>query len=156
MEKKYYIIYITVRGGQLSPLNFCLLAGATEPQIPGQPDTRTVSSPRQSTLWTVKCSLHYALKICTFFFIFICYHLHPSTSLHLFLFYSILSSIPQLYTAIDLSIFVYLYLHMCIFFTLILFFIVFVYWKLMSLKKEIPCMRKAYLAIKLFLILIKF
>ncbi len=37
-------------------LNFCHLAGASEPQIPGQPGTRTVSSPRQSTLWTVKCS----------------------------------------------------------------------------------------------------
>ncbi len=30
--------------------NFCHLAGATEPQIPGQPGTRTVSSPRQSPL----------------------------------------------------------------------------------------------------------
>ncbi len=31
-------------------LNVCHLAGATEPQLPGQPGTRTVSSPRQSTL----------------------------------------------------------------------------------------------------------
>ncbi len=144
MEKQYYIIYITVRGGQLSPLNFCLLAGATEPQIPGQPGTRTVSSPRQSTLWTVKCSLHYALKMCKKTCIFICYHLHPSTSLHLILFYSILSSIPQLYTAIDLSIFVYLYLHMCIFFILILFFIVSVYWKLMSQKKCLVCKKHTW------------
>ncbi len=31
-------------------LNFCHLAGATEPQLPGQSDTRSVSSPRQFTL----------------------------------------------------------------------------------------------------------
>ncbi len=108
--KKYIILYTLLFVGDSYPFKLLLLAGATEPQIPGQPDTRTVSSPRQSTLWTVKCSLHYALKICTFFFIFICYHLHPSTSLHLFLFYSILSSIPQLYTAIELSIFGLIYI----------------------------------------------
>ncbi len=32
----------------ISFLNFCHLAGTTEPQRPGQPGTRTVSSPRQS------------------------------------------------------------------------------------------------------------
>ncbi len=75
------------------------------------PGTRTVSSLRQSTLWTGKCSPHYAIKMCNNL-IFICYHLHPSTSLHLILFYSILSSIAQLYIQfIYFSIFVYLYLH---------------------------------------------
>ncbi len=39
---------------------------------------------------------HYAITMCNDF-IFIYYHLHPSTSLHIFLFYSILSSIVQLY-----------------------------------------------------------
>ncbi len=39
---------------------------------------------------------HYAITMCNDF-IFIYYHLHPSTYLHIFLFYSILSSIVQLY-----------------------------------------------------------
>ncbi len=126
-------------------LNFCHLAGAKEPQIPGQPGTRTVSSPRQSTLWTVKCSPHYAIKMCNNL-IFICYHLHSSTSLHLILFYFILSSIAQLYIQFNyFSIFVYLYLHMYIFLFSSYFYclcvLVSVYWKLMSLK-QIPCMRK--------------
>ncbi len=33
---------------------FCHLAGAIEPQLPGQPGTLPVSPPRQSALWTVK------------------------------------------------------------------------------------------------------
>ncbi len=37
---------------------FCHLAGAIEPQLPGQPGTLPVSPPRQSALWTVKCPPH--------------------------------------------------------------------------------------------------
>ncbi len=95
LRKSLWIPHIQV----IPFLNFCHLAGATEPQIPGQPGTRTDSSPRQSTLWTVKCPPpppHYAITMCNNL-IYICYHLHPRTSLHLFLFYSILSSIAQLY-----------------------------------------------------------
>ncbi len=39
--------------------------------------------------YEVKCSPHYAIKMCNNL-IFICYHLHPSTSLYLILFYCIL------------------------------------------------------------------
>ncbi len=87
LRKSLWIPHIQV----IPFLNFCHLAGATEPQIPGQPGTRTVYSPRQSTLWAVKCSPHYAIKMCNNL-IFICYHLHPSTSLHLILFHSIIYS----------------------------------------------------------------
>ncbi len=59
--------------------------------------TITGSSPRQSTLWTVKCpSPHYAITMCNNL-ICICYHLHPSTSLCLLLLYSNLLFIAQLY-----------------------------------------------------------
>ncbi len=70
-------------------LNFCHLAGATEPQIPGQPDTRTVSSPRQSTLWTIKCSSHCAIKICAIIlYLFVTTYIlvHPCILLYSILF----------------------------------------------------------------------
>ncbi len=107
-------------------LNFCHLAGAKEPQIPGQPGTRTVSSPRQSTLWTVKCSPHYAIKMCNNL-IFICYHLHSSTSLHLILFYFILSSIAQPYIQFNYFSILSIYIYICIFFYSHLIFIVCVF-----------------------------
>ncbi len=115
MEKQYYIIYITVRVGQLSPLNFCLLAGATEPQIPGQPGTRTVSSPRQSTLWTVKCSLHYALKMCkknVYLFVTTSILAHPCISFYSIPFYHQYHSCTQLLICPFLSIYIYI----CVFF----------------------------------------
>ncbi len=106
-------------------LNFCHLAGASEPQIPGQPGTRTVSSPRQSILWTVKCSPHCAIKICaiTLYLFVTAYTLvHPCISLY---YIPILSSIAQLYIKFILFFKkkLYLYLHVC-FFILILSFIV--------------------------------
>ncbi len=51
LRKSLWIPHIQV----IPFFNFCHLAGATEPQLPGQSGTRTVSSPRQSNLWTVKC-----------------------------------------------------------------------------------------------------
>ncbi len=145
LRKSLWIPHIQV----IPFLNFCHLAGTSEPQIPGQPGTRTVSSPRQSTLWTVKCSPHYAITMCNNLII-ICYHLHPSTSLHLFLFYSILSSIAQLYIQFiyfsnDFS-FHFLCIYNVYFFYSHLIFIVCV--SLLSLwtgslwHKQIPCMRK--------------
>ncbi len=46
LRKSLWIPHIQV----IHFLNFCHLAGATEPQLQGQSGTRTVSSPRQSTL----------------------------------------------------------------------------------------------------------
>ncbi len=46
----------------ISFLNLCQLVGTTGHRTPGQPGTRKVSSPRQS--WTIKCSPHFAIKIC--------------------------------------------------------------------------------------------
>ncbi len=119
------------------------------------PNTRTARHPRQFTLWTVKCPPppHYAISMCNNL-IFICYHLHPSTSLHLLLFFSIPSSIAQLYIQsfmfhmIFFLFFVYLYLHVY-FFNSHLIFIVCV--SLLSVNcdtKTNSLYAQAYLAIK--------
>ncbi len=136
-------------------LNFCHLAGATEPQIPGQPGTRTVSSPRQSTLWKGKLFPHYGIYMCNNL-IFICYHLHPSKYLHLILFYSIISSKAQLYIQYIYFSFFCLFIYVY-FFNLILY--VFSVCSCLCVLETYVTKTKSlyaqtYLAIKLFLILI--
>ncbi len=155
LRKSLWIPHIQV----IPFLNVCHLADATEPQIPGQPGTRTVSSPRQSTLWTVKCSPHYAIKMCSNL-IFICYHLHPSTSLHLIIFHSIIYST----TVHTIYLFFNIFFNFCLFiFTYVYFFILILF--LLSVccclcvleayvTKTNSLYVQSYLAIMLFLILI--
>ncbi len=80
--------------------------------------------PRQSILWTVKCSPHCAIKMCNNLK-FICYRLHPSTSLHLTLLYSYSiiysTTVHKIYFIFQKKI---LFIFTCVFFILILFFIV--------------------------------
>ncbi len=96
---------------------------------------------------------HYAITMCNNLK-FICHHLHPNTSLHLLLFYPILSSIAQLYIQSFMfqiiflnflfQFFLFIYIHICVFFILILFFclcvvVVSVNWKLMTQNKFLVC-----------------
>ncbi len=85
---------------------------------------------------------YYAITMCNNL-IFICYHLHPNTSLHLLIFYSILSSITQLYIQLFVSnkcLFIYVYFFILILFVLsVCVIVVSVKWELMTL---ISCMRK--------------